>query len=431
MLNERQQRQVTKDWEHMRTFWMVMLLPLGLAIGIGSTETRGIAVEPDRNRVSEITKPNRLDPLVNLLLEISEPSVQADVLKGIAQAIKGQRNLPMPTKWPEISQKLSQSSNPQVRQLVRSLSLVFGDRKTMNAMRELISNPKAPTKDRKDAIALLSQVRDPKLLPVLLELLSSEPLREPALQGLAAYDSSQIPDHILKTYSQFKPVEKRTALHTLVSRKTYAIALLKALEQKQVPPQDLSTYLVRQIAAFGDKELNEKLRKTWGQFRPTTADKTRQIQTLKSQLSEATLKKADPALGRVVFTKTCAGCHVLFDQGRQVGPNLTGSQRNNLDYVLENVLDPSAVVGRDFRLTTIATSEGRVLTGIIVEESTESLTLKTPKEDVILTKSEIEDRKQSRLSMMPEGLFEKLSEAEIRNLVAYLASPVQVPLPKN
>ncbi len=130
-----------------------------------------------------------------------------------------------------------------------------------------------------------------------------------------------------------------------------------------------------------------------------------------------------------MFEKTCAGCHQLFDAGRLVGPNLTGSQRNNLDYVLENVLDPSAVVGRDYRLTTIATADGRVLTGIVTEETAESLTLKTPKEDVLLAVSEIEARKQSRLSMMPEGLFDKLSDEEIRNLVAYLASPVQVPLP--
>jgi putative heme-binding domain-containing protein len=145
-------------------------------------------------------------------------------------------------------------------------------------------------------------------------------------------------------------------------------------------------------------------------------------------LTEEALRKANLPEGRLVYAKTCAGCHVLFEEGRAVGPNLTGSQRSNLDYILENVFDPSAAVGRDFRLTTIATVDGRVLTGVVAEEAAESLTLKTPTDDVLLAKSEIEDRKQSLVSMMPEGLFEKLSDAEIRNLIAYLASPVQVPL---
>lgn len=420
--------QITKDWEQMRTFLMMVLLLMGLAMWIGAAESREVTAEQSENKESDSAKTNRLDPLVDLLLEISEPSIQADVLKGIAQAVKGQRDLPMPAKWPEVSRKLSKSPNAEVRQIVRSLSLTFGDRETMDGLRELIENPKVSTQERKEAIASLSLVRDPKLLPVLLKLLDSDALCESALQGLVAYDSSEIPASILKRYSGFNPSERQTALHTLVSRKSYATALLDALEQKQVPTQDLSTYLVRQIAAFGDEKLNDKLRKTWGQFRPTSADKTRQIQAFKSKLTEALLKKADPVLGRIVFSKTCAGCHVLFNEGRQVGPNLTGSQRNNVDYVLENVLDPSAVVGRDYRLTTVATSDGRVLTGIVVEESTESLTLKTPKDDVILPKSEIEDRKQSKLSMMPEGLFDKLSEADIRNLIVYLASPVQVPL---
>ncbi|MCA9068007.1 MAG: HEAT repeat domain-containing protein [Planctomycetaceae bacterium] len=425
----RQYLRIMKDWKEMRAFLMMTLLFLGLICWLGAGENWGTTVVLAARDAPESSKPNRLDPLVNLLLEISEPNVQVDVLKGIAQAVKGQRDLPMPTRWPEVSRKLSKSNNSEVRQFVRTLSLTFGDRETMDALRELIADKNSSIQERQKAIESLAQIRDPKLLPVLMTLLDSESLSESALKGLAAYDSSEIPMSILKKYSDFKPSQRQAALHTLVSRKSYAVALLNALEQKHVPPQDLSTYLVRQIAAFDDKQLNDKLRKTWGQFRPTSADKTRQIQALKSQLTEANLKKADPALGRVVFAKTCAGCHVLFDEGRLVGPNLTGSQRYNLDYVLENVFDPSAVVGRDYRLTTVATSDGRVLTGIVTEETNESLTLKTPKDDVILTKREIEDRKQSKLSMMPEGLFEKLTEIEIRNLVVYLASPSQVPLP--
>ncbi len=283
--------------------------------------------------------------------------------------------------------------------------------------------------DRQSAIAGLAQVRDPKLLPILQKLIARPELAEAALQGLAAYDSPQTPEIILNYYAKFTPAARQTALYTLASRPAYAQAMLAAVETHKIPSKELSTTLVRQVAAFENPQLNAKLRKVWGDFRPTSADKSRQVRALKSKLTEAALKKADPKHGRLVFAKTCAGCHVLFEEGRLVGPNLTGSQRNNLDYVLENVFDPSAVVGRAYRLTTIATTDGRVLTGVVAEEAAESLLLKTPKEDVLLAKNEIEARRQSMLSMMPEGLFEKLTETEIRDLIRYLASPTQVPLP--
>jgi putative heme-binding domain-containing protein len=324
---------------------------------------------------------------------------------------------------------LASSPDLEVRRLSQSLALTFGDSEAMQALRKVISDEKAPLEDRQWAIASLAQARDPKLLPILEKLIVTVPLREAALTALAAYDSPKTPALILKQYSLLNPTERQTALFTLVSRPTYAAELLGAVEANQIPARDLSTYLVRQIAAFENEPLNAKLRKVWGEFRPTTADKAQQIQTLKSQMTEESLKKADANEGRVVFATTCAGCHLLFEEGRHVGPDLTGSQRNNLDYILENVFDPSAVVGRDYRLTTIATTDGRVLTGVVAEEAAESLTLKTPTEDVLLAKSEIEARRQSAVSMMPEGLLEKLSEVEIRNLIAYLGSTNQVPLP--
>lgn len=406
---------LVRVFRSMRTCCLMTLFLI--AVGL-----HGVAQEPPGE--------NRLDPLVELLLEIPEADVQKDVLKGIVQAVKGQRNVPVPAKWAEASKRLANSDDAEIRQLTQSLSLTFGDQQAMEALRHVIQDPKAPLKDRQSAVAALAQARDEKLPPILRELIEKSELREPVLLALAAFDDPKTPALLLKHFARFTPAEQQAALFTLVSRPGYAEELLAAIEKGQIPARDLPTYLARQIAAFEKDELNEKLRRVWGEVRPASADKARLIGSLKSKLTEEALKKADLPQGRWVFSKTCAGCHVLFEEGRAVGPNLTGSQRNNLDYVLENVFDPSAAVGRDFRLTTIATTDGRVLTGVVTEEAAESLTLKTPTEDVLLAKSEIEDRKQSLLSMMPEGLFEKLSDAEIRNLIAYLASPVQVPLPE-
>jgi putative heme-binding domain-containing protein len=136
----------------------------------------------------------------------------------------------------------------------------------------------------------------------------------------------------------------------------------------------------------------------------------------------------DRSLGRAVYTKVCQQCHTLFGVGGQVGPDLTGSNRADLDYVLSNALDPSALIGKDYLANVIATTDGRVLTGIIRSEDKDAVTLVTANETIVVPKSEIEMRRTSEQSMMPDDLWKTLSEHEIRSLVAYLASPEQVPL---
>ena len=120
---------------------------------------------------------------------------------------------------------------------------------------------------------------------------------------------------------------------------------------------------------------------------------------------------------------------MLFGVGGQVGPDLTGSNRADLDYVLSNVLDPSALIGKDYMAHVIATTDGRVLTGIIRAEDKDRVTLVTANETITLPKSEIEQRRSSEQSMMAEDLWKPLSEHEVRSLVSYLASPGQVALP--
>jgi putative heme-binding domain-containing protein len=120
---------------------------------------------------------------------------------------------------------------------------------------------------------------------------------------------------------------------------------------------------------------------------------------------------------------------MLYGEGHKIGPDLTGSDRANLYYVLENSVDPSAVIGGDYRLTNVTTSKGRLIAGIIVEETERALTMQTATEKVVVPASEIESRVVSNVSMMPEGQLEKMTPNELRDLVAYLATKTQIPLP--
>jgi putative heme-binding domain-containing protein len=163
--------------------------------------------------------------------------------------------------------------------------------------------------------------------------------------------------------------------------------------------------------------------------RETSADRTRLIGRFKALLTSRPVRSPEPSLGRAVFAKVCQQCHILFGVGSQVGPDLTGSNRADLDYVLSDVLDPSALIGKDYLAHAIPTADGRILTGIIRAEDKDTITLVTITETIIVSKSELAERRQSKQSMMPEDFWTLLSEHEIRSLVTYLASPAQAPLP--
>src|SRR5213078_359836 len=115
--------------------------------------------------------------------------------------------------------------------------------------------------------------------------------------------------------------------------------------------------------------------------------------------------------------------------GGKVGPDLTGSNRGDLDYILQNIIDPNAVIPIDYRASPVETKDGHDITGIVTQQDDKSVTVLTPNETLILPRNEIQSLQQSELSMMPEGLLAPLTDQEARDLLYYLSRPGQVPLP--
>ncbi|HEV3163950.1 MAG TPA: c-type cytochrome, partial [Isosphaeraceae bacterium] len=195
-----------------------------------------------------------------------------------------------------------------------------------------------------------------------------------------------------------------------------------------IPRRDLSATTARQLQAYADPVIDTRLAKVWGTLRPTSREKAALVTKYKALLANGSAA-ADAGRGRLVFNRTCLQCHRLYDAGGDVGPDLTGSDRANADYILENVLDPSASVGRDFQLTTVATTDGRLISGIVREQTPRTFTLQTINERVVVDRQDVDEMKTSPASMMPEGLLEKLSDTEVRDLFAYLSSKAQVTVP--
>jgi putative heme-binding domain-containing protein len=371
-----------------------------------------------------------LDPLMEFIARAKTPAVQRDALVGLRQGLKGHKDAPMPDVWKSLYPRLADSGLAEVRESAHALGLLFGDRRALAHLGKTLVNQAAPPADREYALVTLAAGRPADLLPSLLKLLEEPDLRGPAIRALAAYHHPDIPKTVLGLYKSLTVAEKQDAINTLASRPSYALALLAAIERKQVPRGDVSTFTARQLKDLRDRRVTEKLDKVWGQIRQTPTEKKVLIAKYKALLTPQALAGANLPQGRAVFNRTCYQCHTLFGAGNKIGPDLTGSNRFDLHYVLENLIDPSAAIADDYRLTNIVTAGGRLISGIIVEETQRAVTVQTAAERLVLAKSDIEERRRLSISMMPEGQIEQLSFTELRDLVGYLASKEQVPLPK-
>jgi putative membrane-bound dehydrogenase-like protein len=369
-----------------------------------------------------------LSVLLDQLAKASD-AVRRDLLAGILDALWGRKHVPRPPAWSEAFPKLLTTRDPDVLERTLLLAVDLGEPKAIEALRKMLTDRETPLDIRSRALTSLVERHVPELTRELHALLDDKALRGPAIRALAAYDDPGTPRTLLDRYAAFSESERDDAIATLAARPAWALALLDAVARKIICRRDLNATIARQLLALGDPQVRARLEAVWGSVRPTSNEKASLMAKYKEILASDLHPAPDLGRGRLVFNRTCLQCHRLFDAGGDVGPDLTGSDRANRDYILENVLDPSAAVAREYTVTNVATTDGRLVAGIIREQNDRSLTIQTANERIVLPREDIEDIKPSAVSMMPEGQLERLTPQEIRDLFAYLAAISQVAAP--
>jgi len=367
-----------------------------------------------------------LDALCGVLDRAGD-DVRAAVLAGIERGLSGRRRVAMPKRWPGAFAKLEQSSRPEIVRAAKRLALVFEDPRALAELERIVLSSSSKPGDRRRALRALVSRASPNLAPKLLELTRDRELRQDAIRALAQFDDARTPEAILAVYLSLDDAGKQDATQTLASRASWAASLLDAVEARTVKRSEISAYAARQIVELGDDRLRERIGRVWGELRASGEDKAREIERYKRQLKPKQLARADRQRGRAVFEKACASCHKLFGEGGTVAPDITGAQRSNLDYLLENIVDPDASVAKDFQMSIVTTTRGRVVTGLVVEESDAALTVQTVNEKVVVPREEVARREPSSASLMPEGLLAPFSAREVRDLFRYLQGEKQVP----
>lgn len=374
--------------------------------------------------------PEGAELLIEMITNSSDNEQRRMLLAGFSNGLKGWRSAPKPARWDDLLVQVEADNDTEAIQIVKELSILFGDGRAMNELQTLVLDGAAEIGLRRSALEALVENKTDELREICLKVLGDARLNVVAAKGLSLFDDEEIGKALIDNYRRFRSPERPKVIAMMVSRPRYASALLDAVEKGKLPANELTPFDIRQILSLEQDDLNKRVTALWGNVRQTSQEKRERIEQLKVLLKETKASSHELSAGRALFAKTCMQCHRMYGEGESVGPELTGSNRNNLDYLLENIVDPSAVVGKDFRMSVLLLDDGRVINGLVVSENERTITIQTQTDRVVIDIDAIENRKLTDLSPMPEGLLENLDQQAIQNLIAYLQHPSQVPLPK-
>ena len=297
------------------------------------------------------------------------------------------------------------------------------DEKARNRAVLLAARSQTPTELRIAMLGVIGSLADPSTTPTLLDLIKNT---EPEPVQLAALDAvRQIPNapagKILMDYPAASASVREKIRDIMFSRKQWAREFLAQVDSGKFLSSEVPLVQLQKIALLNDPRLNELVRKHWGNIGGgTPEEKLADIRRFNNDLRAF---PGDANKGRAVFQRICASCHELFGEGEKVGPELTYANRKDKDFLLTSIVDPNAVIRKEFINYTIETRDGRVLNGLMAEQSPSTVTIVAAKnERTTLNREMIGSVQESNLSLMPEGLMHGLTPEERRDLFAYLQS---------
>jgi putative heme-binding domain-containing protein len=362
------------------------------------------------------------DKLIAVLQQ--KPRTMESMLQGMRDALEGRNDLTAPAGWAALYADL-QRSQGRDGVLAAEIAQLFGD--TQAALQSLatLKDKSRDADARKKSLNSLAMQQRKELVSELPALLEDPAVRLDAIRAIAGYDESDLGSLLLKKYPQLSAEEKREAVLTLSARPRYGRMLNQALKDGSIPKSDVPVYVARQLRRVVGSGFVE----TWGPIDELPASENAAYNKYQRLLSGDALRKADPAKGKILFQQTCGSCHKMFGEGGNIGPDLTGSNRTNVNYILSNVLNPSEEIQDDYKMVVVTTRDGRTYSGNITGENSRQLTLRVVGQDaVIISKSDIQSQETTDVSMMPPGLFDMLRDEQVLDLVSYLrrAEPLAV-----
>lgn len=361
---------------------------------------------------------------VKFVAGLKDVNTREKALDGLVIALNDQ-TVDAPAGWKELRAELRKEA--KFAAMVDKLDVAFRDPEAVARAAAVLRDTSKPDADRVEAVRQLTRLKA-KDAPDTFRTLTLEDaekamaVRVEAARGLAAFDRPDLPKDVLAKWKTLPVPLKSELVNTLAARKSWAVALLKAMEAKTVDRTAVTDNVVLKMQAFNDGEVNKLIETAWGRVRKTPDELNKLIDKTRASLGQG---PASFAAGKKVFEAQCAKCHKFEGKGAEVGPPLDGAGRD-IEYLLANVLDPNRVIGAPYFIRTANLQDGQAIQGLLHAEDDQSITLKA--ENAVLkkiSKNELDGPvKVAEKSMMPEGLTSGMTEQDFRDLVRYvMASP--------
>lgn len=357
------------------------------------------------------------------LLELAPDAARKNrLMAGLLEAFRGRKIDGLP---PTLAKALD-DYQANLGKSDLALGMRLGKKEAIDAALKLVADEKADKPTRLAYVEILGQIRAPAAVDVVLKLLGTTPshsLKRAGLEALMNFDEPKIGETVLRLYHSALPDEqgvRATAQKLLGSRPGSALLMLKQVDDGLIPKSALAQDVVQTMSLHNDPAVKKLMGKYWGKIRATPAEKQEQVKRFASLIKTG---GGNPTAGAAIFTKKCAVCHTLFGEGGKTGPDLTGYERSNLDFLLTAIVDPSAAIREEFTSFAVTTTDGRTLTGLITEQNTRTVTMRgADNRPVLLNRDDIEELNALAISLMPEKQMDDLKDQELRDFFAYLMS---------
>ena len=364
-------------------------------------------------------RPELLAELLKSAQSSEDQQHQQLFLDSIIESLRGRQRVEEPQNWQTVSQSLSSNVNPSLTRSLALLGTLFGEGASLDQLKSIVKDKTNDPSVRREAIQAIANSNPEGLFSFLKSQLGDRSVAVEVVRAMANCNEPQVATTVLNAFKTFDVETERAAVATLCMRTSWATKLLNAIGEGRVPKSRLQASHARQIKNLGDESLDELLAENWGVIQETTAERTQRMEAVRLMVERDDITP-DFANGAKLFQTNCASCHVLFGEGGTRGPDLTGSDRKNLSYLLENIIDPSASVADTYRSSVIVTDDGRTLNGVITEETETTFKLLMVENEIVVDKSTVENRRSTNKSLMPDGLLKNLSQQEIVDLFGFL-----------
>ncbi|MEQ6118239.1 PVC-type heme-binding CxxCH protein [Reichenbachiella sp. MALMAid0571] len=358
------------------------------------------------------------------LFELS-PSNEAKqiLMNGLQEGLRG-RDI---SEIPENLAKIIEQYQAEFGEGRLALSMRQNSARAVAEALEIIADKNAPKLERLSYIRILGEINQPTAVPVLLAIAEdqgySAGIRLASIQSLKHYEDNTIGTTIANAYQHKIRADldlRNECFRLFASRATWARALLsKIVDEREIKKEEVPLDIVRQIKMLDNPDLVSQVDAFWPEVKiASSSEKQQEIERVRSALQS---KNGDIKTGQLIYQRSCGSCHRLFGEGGDIGPELTGYDRDNVNYLTLNIVNPNADIREGYVNYRILKTDGQVIIGTIKDRSGGNVTIKPlGGTETILSSTEIKLMEAQKMSIMPERILESLSDQEIRDLFAYL-----------